>query len=76
MGKQMDFSELPPQLQTLLNNLPPGEELIFTNEDKPIAKIIRLNNSHKRRQAGTAEGTASMNPDFDVPLEEFKDYME
>jgi hypothetical protein len=27
------------------------------------------------RQAGTAKGTIIMGPDFDEPLEDFKDYM-
>lgn len=76
MQKQIDFSELPSQLQTLLNNLPLDEEIIFTKEDKPIAKIVRLDGNRKRRQAGTAEGMVLMSPDFNDPLEEFKEYME
>lgn len=83
---QLDFSELTPQAQALLNNLQPGEEIIITTEDKPAFKLVPLNGhvngetseqpvKRKPRQAGTAKGEAWMSPDFNEPLEEFAEYM-
>ena len=83
---QIDISELTPQVQTLLNNLQPGEEIIVTAEDKPAFKLVPLNGSvngeaseqppkRKRRRAGTAKGEAWMSPDFNEPLEDFAEYM-
>lgn len=31
---------------------------------------------HKRRKAGSAEGKYVLAPDFDAPLEDFKEYMQ
>lgn len=51
---------LPPDLE--------GKKLeIFIVEHKPKAK--------KRRQSGSAKGQIWMSPDFDEPLEDFKEYM-
>ena len=83
---QLDFSELTPQAQMLLNNLQPGEEIIITTEDKPAFKLVPVNGQviggaseqvpkRRRRQAGTAKGEAWMSPDFNEPLEEFAEYM-
>jgi len=83
---QLDFSELTPQAQVLLNNLQPGEEIIITNEEKPAFKLVPLNGhvhgetseqptKRKRRRAGTAKGNFWMSPDFNEPLEDFAEYM-
>ncbi|MDQ3013450.1 MAG: DUF2281 domain-containing protein [Acidobacteriota bacterium] len=83
---QLDISELTPQVQTLLNNLQPGEEIIVTADDKPAFKLIPLNGhisgdvseqpaKRKRRRAGTAKGNFWMSPDFNEPLEDFAEYM-
>ncbi len=80
---QLEFSELTPQTQELLSNIQPGEELLITAENKTVAKIVRVNglsvqpNSEKpkRRRAGTAKGNFWMSPDFNEPLEDFKEYM-
>jgi hypothetical protein len=41
-----------------------------------ITKSKKQNNSKKAiRQAGLAKGMIEMKPDFDKPLEDFKDYM-
>ena len=38
-------------------------------------KVPESGGARKPRQAGTAKGTIIMGPDFDDPLEDFKDYM-
>ena len=80
---QLDISELTPQTQELLSNILPGEELLITAENQLVAKIVRVNElvaqsngeKPKRRRAGTAKGNFWMSPDFDEPLEDFKEYM-
>lgn len=49
--------------------LVPGEKLRVTIERELTGY------EKKRRQAGSARGQVWMSPDFDQPLEEFKDYM-
>ncbi|MBH8555929.1 DUF2281 domain-containing protein [Nostocaceae cyanobacterium CENA357] len=44
--------------------------------NQPIFKILRINQPKKRRQSGSAQGLIFMSPDFDEPLEGFREYME
>ena len=75
----IDIYELTPQAQELLSKIESGEEIVITADNKPVAKIILVNGQivpkRKRRQAGTAKGTFWMAPDFNEPLDDFKDYM-
>ena len=83
---QLDFSELTPQAQSLLNNLQPGEEIIITTEEKPVFKLTPVNGhvngeareqipTRKRRQVGLSNTIIWISPDFDEPLEDFAEYM-
>lgn len=80
----MDVSELGLRLKELIASLKRDEEVIITADDLPVARLTALNGQTselpvtkpKRRRAGTAEGTFWMSPDFNEPLEEFKEYTE
>ena len=62
-------------LQTL--QLKPGEEILITRNDQPAAKLIGQQKTDRPApKLGTLKGTVLyMAPDFNAPLEEFKDYM-
>lgn len=48
-----------------------GEEVIVSKENKPVVKIVPIKPA--QRKPGTGKGVW-MAPDFDEPLEDFKDY--
>jgi antitoxin (DNA-binding transcriptional repressor) of toxin-antitoxin stability system len=54
-----------------------GEEIIITDRENPVAKVIPLKNGTKpeRRFGGGREMIAYISDDFNEPLEDFKDYM-
>jgi prevent-host-death family protein len=61
------------RLSDLIHHLSPGEEVIITENDQPIARLVPA----KPRELGTMRGSVLyMAPDFDAPLDEFKEYME
>ena len=64
-------------LRDLIHKLVPGEEVVITENDQPVAKLAR---TELKKQwpckAGSAKGKIWMAPDFDAPLEDFKEYME
>jgi antitoxin (DNA-binding transcriptional repressor) of toxin-antitoxin stability system len=72
------IEEAQSRLTELIHGLLPGEELVITENDLPVAKLSRSEPKVQRpRKAGSAKDTIHwMAPDFDAPLEEFKDYME
>ena len=65
-------------LKELIGKLAPGEEVVITDNQQPVAKLVAMPEvSRKPRQPGTLRGTVLyMAPDFDAPLEDFKEYME
>ena len=66
-------------LADIIHRLSPGEEVVITENDQPVARLVPTPPSPKmaRRQLGTMKGTVLyMAPDFDAPLEEFKEVME
>lgn len=74
----LEIERAPSDLQQLVVDLEPGEELVLTDSGTPMAKIVRLpTQSAVPRKAGSAVGKILyIAPDFDAPLEEFKEYME
>jgi hypothetical protein len=51
-----------------------SQELSITSTDTVIETDV--SRSTKRRQVGSAKGMITIAPDFDEPLEEFREYME
>jgi antitoxin (DNA-binding transcriptional repressor) of toxin-antitoxin stability system len=71
------LEEAQSQLPQLIGKLGPGEEVIITSGNQPVARLIGEKKKKQPRQLGTLKGTVLyMAPDFDAPLEDFKEYME
>jgi prevent-host-death family protein len=71
------LEEAQSQLPQLIGKLEPGEEVIITSGNQPVARLIGKKKKKQPRQLGTLKGTVLyMAPDFDAPLEDFKEYME
>jgi len=67
------------ELSSLIHKLCPGDEVIITENDQPVARLIPAADppQKKPRQPGTLRGSVLyMAPDFDAPLDDFKEYME
>jgi antitoxin (DNA-binding transcriptional repressor) of toxin-antitoxin stability system len=74
----ISVQEAQSRLSELIQGLIPGAEIILTENDQPVARLIRTRPSERKTpQLGTLKGTVLyMAPDFDAPLDDFKDYME
>ncbi len=72
------LEEAQAQLPKLLEQLRPGEEIIITRDQKPVARLVgETQPERKPRRCGTMKGTMLyMAPDCDAPLEDFKEYLE
>lgn len=63
------------QLPELIHQLAPGDEVVITENDQPVARILPPL-GRRSPKLGSLSGTVLyMAPDFDAPLEEFKEYM-
>ncbi|MGA2063643.1 MAG: DUF2281 domain-containing protein [Thermoguttaceae bacterium] len=75
----MSIEEAQQKLPELVHSLAHGDEVVIVENDHPIARIVPALEGPQRspRRPGTLRGTVLyMAPDFDAPLEEFKEYME
>ena len=66
-------------LPDIIHRLTPGEEVVITENDRPVARLVPTApqaESRKVPRLGTLRGTVLSMEHFDDPLEDFKEYME
>ncbi len=70
------MQEAQSKLPELIHQLAPGTELVITENGRPVATLVANGTAtRKQRRLGTLSGTVLfMSPDFDAPLDEFKEY--
>jgi len=79
----MDISEFTLKIKELIAGLKRDEEIIITADNLPVARLTAVNDQTgeqpetkpKRRQAGLSDSIIWISPDFDEPLDDFKEYM-
>ena len=63
-------------LSELLHRLAPGEEVLLTENNRPVAKITKAMEAISPRKLGSMAGSVLyIAPDFDAPLDDFQEYM-
>ncbi|MFO0929301.1 MAG: type II toxin-antitoxin system Phd/YefM family antitoxin [Gemmataceae bacterium] len=72
------IEEAQARLPQLIAQLQPGEEVVLTQAGQVVAKLVGEPKPNRTpRRLGTLKGTVlGMAPDFDAPLDDFKEYME
>jgi prevent-host-death family protein len=71
------LQEAQAQFPKLIEQLRPGDEIVITRDQKPVARLVGKRAPPGPRQLGTLKGTVRyMAPDFDAPLDDFRDHME
>lgn len=81
---KLDISQAKSKLAELLDLAIKGEEIVITQDNKPIAKISSIKSSIQYAEGtikqplkrGSAKGKVWMSDDFDEPLEDFQEYMQ
>lgn len=62
------------QLPDLIESVINGEEVVFTRDNQPVAKLVAVRQEKPRPQFGSAKGQFTMADDFDEQLEDFEEY--
>lgn len=62
------------QLHDLIDSVINGEEIVFTQNNLPIAKLVAVRQEKPRPEFGSAKGLFEMAEDFDEPLADFDEY--
>jgi len=75
----VSIQEAQAKLPELIRDLPSGGDVLIVENDQPVARLVAGTGGPQRppRRPGTLRGTVLyMAPDFDAPLEDFREYME
>jgi antitoxin (DNA-binding transcriptional repressor) of toxin-antitoxin stability system len=79
----ISIEEAQTKLVELIHSLTPGEEVVITENDRPVATLALPRQTRqpdvagmarKPRELGKMKGTVLSMEHFDDPLEEFKEY--
>ena len=74
--EQVTVEEAGQRLKELLGRVAHGDVIVITDgADQPVAKLVSVRSSARKREAGHAKGRIRMAEDFDAPLQDFSEYM-
>jgi prevent-host-death family protein len=69
---QFNLAEAKAHFSELVQKAMRGEDVIVAKENRPVVRIVAIKPA--RRKPGTGKGIW-ISPDFDEPLDDFKEYM-
>jgi antitoxin (DNA-binding transcriptional repressor) of toxin-antitoxin stability system len=73
--RTISIQEAQGNLPDLIHDLKPGDEVVITEGDQPVARLIGEHVARKPRQPGNCKGMVTILEDDDEHLENFKEYM-
>jgi prevent-host-death family protein len=78
MSATITIDEAQAKLKELIRQMAPGDEVIITENQQPVARLVSEPPKLKQRPGpGLCKGMITfVAPDFDAPLEDMKEYME
>jgi prevent-host-death family protein len=68
--RTVNIREAKTHLSRLVDEVYSGEEIIIAKAGKPLAKLVALTATAKKRKLGILKGKLSAPEDFDAPLPE------
>jgi prevent-host-death family protein len=75
MSTTVTLDEAQARLGELIERLAPGEEVVITQNNQPVARLVRSRPPRKPRQPGSGKGLLTILKEDDEHLEHFKEYM-
>jgi antitoxin (DNA-binding transcriptional repressor) of toxin-antitoxin stability system len=77
MLSTISIQEAQAHLAELMARLAPGDELVITENEKPVARIVmEQRRARSPRRPGTAAGKLLIHSEDEEHLKDFEDYME
>lgn len=73
--KQISLEEAQANLPDIVHRLAAGEEVVITEQDQTVARLIGGSNGERRaRRPGSAKGQLTVLVEDDEHLQDFRDY--
>jgi antitoxin (DNA-binding transcriptional repressor) of toxin-antitoxin stability system len=74
MSHTLSIDEAAAKLDELVGSLNPGDEIVLTRDDRPVARILPSMRVTQRR-AGNCKGMLLIHEDDERHLDDFREYM-
>jgi len=71
---QVNIHDAKTNLSKLIQKVVNGEEVIIARGNKPVAKLVVLDELKPKRKTGSAKGKIKIAADFDAEMDDFKEY--
>ena len=71
---QVNIHDAKTNLSKLIDKVLKGEDVVIAKSNKPIVKLVMVDELKNKRKLGSAKGLVIIADDFDEQLEDFKDY--
>jgi len=71
----VSIEEAQATLPALIDQLAPGEELVITRNERPVARLIGQRTARKPRQPGNCKGMLNILVEDEEHLKDFAEYM-
>ena len=76
MVPPISIEEAQATLPEIIGKLGPGEEVVITKDDQPVAKLVSQPKAARQpRRPGSAKGMLTIVTEDEEHLEDFKEYM-
>jgi len=75
MSTTITIEEAQAKLPELIAKLAPGEEVVITQNDQPVAELHPIAREKPRPQFGSCKGMLTIVAEDEEHLEDFKEYM-
>ena len=72
---QLNMHEAKTNLSKLIEQLIQGDEIVIARGNKPVAKLVILDEINAQRKGGSARRMITIDKSFDEPLEDFKGFI-
>ena len=76
MTRKISVDEAAAALPELVSSLKADDEIVLTQQDEPVARIVRSTEPRRRpRKPGSAKGILTIVSEDDEHLSDFREYM-
>jgi antitoxin (DNA-binding transcriptional repressor) of toxin-antitoxin stability system len=75
MSHTVSIEQAAARLADLIGMLKPGDEIVLTEHERPVARIIPSTPTVVQRKAGSCKGMLIIRKEDDEHLDDFKEYM-
>lgn len=72
---QVTIHKAQTQLSRLIKKALAGEEIVIVKNKSPLVKLVAVRTNNSARTIGADKGLVKISKDFNLPLDDFKEYM-